>query len=265
MALRSTLRSQKYDFTTQKGISSLIAVANDDDLLDFLYVDGNHHHADSSKIIINHVIEPLHEDDLTPFSNQSTGVHTPSHEDDDEDAVLSDLPSESEEDLEIPPSPPTPQRRHRGATSVGEDDFEFPVFVGRQRDESPMPPHQQPSATRPPFQRAEAAQSVTATITAKKVQFHEPDVPADHHVVSVEGPVMSWWPAPIDTLEYDWVVKNQRAAEEELQQQEQERATKKIKTVAVESHVADLEGPLMAWWPAPAELLEYDWFERFYE
>ncbi|KAK8080762.1 hypothetical protein PG997_008580 [Apiospora hydei] len=239
MAFRSTLRSQQDDFTTQKGISSLVAVANDDDLLDFLYVDGNHHHADSSKIIINH-----HEHD--------------------EDAVLSDIPSESEEDLEIPPSPPTPQRRHRGATSVGEDDFEFPVFLGRQSiDEESSPLPQQPSATRPPFQRAGAAQSVTAA--KKAVQFHEPDVPADHHVVSVDGPVMSWWPAPIDTLEYDWVVKNQRAAAEEQQRHQEERAAKKVKTVAVESHVADLEGPLMAWWPAPAELLEYDWFERFYE
>ncbi|KAK6827671.1 hypothetical protein PG995_010389 [Apiospora arundinis] len=263
MAFRSTLRTQQDDYTTQKGISSLVAVANDDDLLDFLYVDGNHHHAESSKIIINHVVEPLHEDDLTPFSYPSTGAHTPEHEE-DEDAILSDIPSESEEDLEIPPSPPTPQRRHRGATSVGEDDFEFPVFIGRQRDASPMPP--QPSATRPPFQRANDAQSVTAN---KAVHFHEPDVPADHHLASVEGPVMSWWPAPIDTLEYDWVVKNQRAAEEEqkrlAEQEQQERASKKIKTVAVESHVADLEGPLMAWWPAPAELLEYDWFERFYE
>ncbi|KAK8052181.1 hypothetical protein PG993_003566 [Apiospora rasikravindrae] len=257
MAFRSTLRSQQDDFTTQKGIANLVAVANDDDLLDFLYVDGNHHHADSSKIIINHVIEPLHEDDLTPFSNPSTGLHTPEHEE-DEDAVLSDIPSESEEDLEIPPSPPTPQRRHRGATSVGEDDFEFPVFLGRQCAEET----QQPSATRPPFQRANDTQSVAAA--KKAVQFHEPDVPADHHVVSVDGPVMSWWPAPIDTLEYDWVVKNQRAAEDE-QQRQQEPAAKKIKTVAVESHVADLEGPLMAWWPAPAELLEYDWFERFYE
>ncbi|KAK8010317.1 hypothetical protein PG990_009282 [Apiospora arundinis] len=233
MAFRSTLRTQQDDYTTQKGISSLVAVANDDDLLDFLYVDGNHHHAESSKIIINHVVEPLHEDDLTPFSYPSTGAHTPEHEE-DEDAILSDIPSESEEDLEIPPSPPTPQRRHRGATSVGEDDFEFP--------------------------------SVAAN---KAVHFHEPDVPADHHLASVEGPVMSWWPAPIDTLEYDWVVKNQRAAEEEqkrlAEQEQQERASKKIKTVAVESHVADLEGPLMAWWPAPAELLEYDWFERFYE
>ncbi|KAK7956003.1 uncharacterized protein PG986_005225 [Apiospora aurea] len=257
MAFRSTLRSQQDDFTTQKGISSLVAVANDDDLLDFLYVDGNHHHADSSKIIINHVVEPLHEDDLTPFSDPSTGAHTPEHEH-DEDAVLSDLPSESEEDLEIP---------HRGATSVGEDDFEFPVFLGRQSidgdESSPLPSQQQPSATRPPFQRAGAAQSVTAA--KKAVQFHEPDVPADHHVVSVDGPVMSWWPAPIDTLEYDWVVKNQRAAAEEQQQHQEERAAKKVKTVAVESHVADLEGPLMAWWPAPAELLEYDWFERFYE
>ncbi|KAK7926962.1 hypothetical protein PG985_003960 [Apiospora marii] len=264
MAFRSTLRNQD-DFTTQKGIANLVAVANDDDLLDFLYVDGNHHHADSSKIIINHVIEPLDEADLTPFSNPSTGSHTPLHEH-DEEAVLSDLPSESEEDFEIPPSPPTPQRKHRGATSVGEDDFEFPVFLGRQDAESPKA--SQPSATRPPFQRAVPAQSVT--VAAKKmVQFHEPDVPSDHHLVSVDGPVMSWWPAPIDTLEYDWVVKNQRAAEDERKRQQQAeqqaRAAKKVKTVAVESHVADLEGPLMAWWPAPAELLEYDWFERFYE
>ena len=49
------------------------------------------------------------------------------------------------------------------------------------------------------------------------------------------------------------------------EQEQQMRVAKKVKTVAVESHVADLEGPLMAWWPAPAELLEYDWFERFYE
>lgn len=241
-----------------KSLASLAAVANEDDMTDMLYMDFAKHdrpfivNEAAIEFIPHHLMGP---ESLTPLSTPSTtGAQTPLFDRAaDEEAVLSDfLPFDSDSDLEIPPSPPTGQRRHRGATSLGEDDFEFPVFLGRQsmdgEEDSSSSRRSRPVPSGPMRPMLPRAAPITTAATAKAATTAK--AAAAPAVPELSGPMMAWWPAPVESLQYDWV----------------ETAAAPSKTrVPVDAHVADLEGPLMSWWPAPTELMEYEWQERFYE
>ncbi|KAK6065623.1 hypothetical protein SCUP234_12463 [Seiridium cupressi] len=212
-----------------------VAIYNEDDLSHLLFLEAADH---GSHIVINKVDRGEPE---TPLESPLV-IDSSCNTSDDESAVLSDC--EDEGDLEIPPSP---SRRRGGTMSISDDDFEFPVFLGRQQDEEeeevvPVAP------LRPALKRSAPASSLEQqrTIqneTTKHVQIVEPE----HHLVSVEGPLMSWWPLPVENMEYDWVEKSRQTS------------------VPVAHQTHDIDGPLMSWWPTSTEMLQYDWNEKFYE
>lgn len=92
-------------------------------------------------------------------------------------------------DFEIPPSP-VPRRRG-GTMCSSDDDFEWPVFLGRQADELS------------PSLRRRSSASSAASMAREKVVAPTNRVPREHHVSSIEGPLMSLWPAAaVDELEW---------------------------------------------------------------
>lgn len=212
--------------------SAQVAIYNEDDLSHFLYADHtilSSSQGGSGNIIINAV-------------ERDVPIATP-HLSDNESAILSDF--EGESDYEIPPSP---SRRRGGTMSVSDSEFEWPVFLGRQ--EEPMTPELPVAglalpvaATKQPPMAMVSPNCVCAQCTASRNGQMVPH----NQVGEIEGPMMSWWPAPIEDMEYDWT------------------DDKREGLVRPEQHLAEVEGPLMAWWPAPVEMLEYEWTERFYE
>ncbi|KAH6645240.1 hypothetical protein BKA67DRAFT_584613 [Truncatella angustata] len=224
-----THRNQFEEYSSDKNTShSQVAIYNEDDLSHLLFLGPADH---DNHIIINKVEQSEPE---TPVESPLV-LDTHDHTSDDESAILSDL--EEESDLEIPPSP---SRRRGGTMSISGDDFEFPVFLGRQDE-----PETHPAPLRPALRRCkpDAAQGLEKE-TSRHVHMATPE----HHVSSIEGSMMSWWPAPMEDVEYDW---------------EEER--KAQATIPLEQHVSEVQGVLMSWWPAPAEMLQHDWNERFYE
>lgn len=224
--------------------SSQVAIYNEDDLSHLLFLETVGH---DSHIMINKVDD--HVEAETPPDLESPLVSD--HHDlssDDESAILSD--TEEESDVEIPPSP---SRRRGGTMSISDDDFEFPIFLGQQQDVEKRHEEEETGAAnaRPILRRGETVpksqqhsqELMGETDTTKHVQFVE----SEYQVASISGPLMSWWPTPIEDMEYDWVDKASRTG------------------MAIVEHMAEIEGPLMSWWPAPTEMLQYDWNERFYE
>lgn len=211
-----------------------VAIYNEDDLSHYLFVDPHreHHHHDSKHIIneVRHKVE-----------HPSTGSHTPMSEDNDyESAILSDCESETDPDdlFVLPPSPTRP----RGG-SFGSEDFEFPIFLGRQEEEPVTPP---PVYIHPILRgKSSAPATTTATHMNKKVKIMQPD----DGVIHISGPLMSWWPAPVETMEYEWADDKKTDAH----------------AVSVHHHVSNIEGPLMTWWPPMMDMMEHEWVEKFYE
>ncbi|ETS75267.1 hypothetical protein PFICI_13751 [Pestalotiopsis fici W106-1] len=230
--------------------SCQVAIFNEDDLSHLLFLETAGH---DSHIMINKVDD--HVEAETPLELESPLVSD--HHDlssDDESAIISD--TEEESDVEIPPSP---SRRRGGTMSISDDDFEFPIFLGQQQDVEKRQDDEKSSGTRqdaaanarPILRRGEAVpkpretqERIGDTEATKHVQFVDKTEP---QVASITGPLMSWWPTPIEDMEYDWVDKASRTG------------------MAIIEHVAEIEGPLMSWWPAPTDMLQYDWNERFYE
>lgn len=244
-----TLRTHN-DTTPKKGLPSLT------DLPGLLSIHA-HGHDEHDQIIIN----PIHDNGVLP-SMPSTGAHTPLTEHDDEEAILSDIPSESESELEVAPTTPITQRRHRNATSVSSDDFEFPIFLGRQ-DEEPIVMDAVPSRAQ---LRSKVTKTTTQSVSAADFDFpiflgqqdetyvprqavHVASVPnkavetgisinkslpavaPESYPTSLSGPMMSWWPSPIET-----------------------------------SKASLLDERLMeAWMRTPKDLTEHEWTEAFYE
>lgn len=233
-----TRETQFEGYSSDKNTSSSqVAIYNEDDLSHLLYLEAADH---GSHIIINKVD---HSEPETPVEGPLF-IDTSGHTSDNESAILSDL--EAESDLEIPPSP---SRRRWGTVSMSmsmsmsDDDVEFPVFLGRQQEVEP-----QSSPARPLLQRGGPSSTYKQQDCLKdEPNKHVQVVAPEHHVRSIEGSLMSWWPAPLETMEYDWAGERTQP------------------TIAPEKHVSKVQGPLMSWWPAPTEMLQYDWNERFYE
>jgi hypothetical protein len=241
----NTTRADRLEtFSPDKNTSSSqVAIYNEDDLSHLLFLETAEH---GGHIMINKVEHSEPETPVeSPLITDSHGLSS-----DDDSAILSDC--EEESDLEISPSP---TRRRGGTMSACDDDFSFPVFLGRQEEAdrheeakvaptTPIRPilRRGGPATMIKKQQEQQQHSIMAE-TNKHVQFVAPQ----RHVASIEGPLMSWWPAETEGVEYDWVEETSRIG------------------TSMKQRVAEIEGPLMSWWPASTETLQYEWNERFYE
>ncbi|KAH8885975.1 hypothetical protein GQ53DRAFT_347010 [Thozetella sp. PMI_491] len=211
---------------------SQVAIYNEDDLSHLLYAD--HGHTELHTIVregkptLHH---PHHHDDFSELLDHPSGTHTPESET-SESAILSDCESDDDENI-IAPSPTRP----RGG-SICSDTAEYPVFLGRQAE---------PATTRrsPQPQQVLAQKPCLCSHPKAGSGKHVKLVLPEQHVTEIEGPMMSWWPAPLETMEHKWT----------------EAKVQEKKVVPEEHHVSNIEGPLMAWWPP----LSYEWSELFYE
>ncbi|KAI1140966.1 hypothetical protein F5Y05DRAFT_410813 [Hypoxylon sp. FL0543] len=208
-----------------------VAIYNEDDLSHLLYVNHLHHSGHKDKVIINHVYRDGYS---TPLESFPSGTQTPESES-NETPVLSDCESDFEEGVCLPISPNTYSRMQ---PLRFEDGFEFPVFLGRQAEEPSHPAS---------LNRSEPASEVRSDIKHIRKAATQ-----GSHVSNISGPLMSWWPEPLEMMEHEWI-------DEKLADR------KSSNVMPADRHVSDIEGPLMSWWPAPMELLEYEWNERFYE
>lgn len=179
----------------------------------------------SHLLYVNHLHHAGHKDKViinhvyrdgysTPLESLHSGTQTPGSES-NETPVLSDCESD-----------------------VDEDGFEFPVFLGRQAEE---PSH------RPSLRRSDQASKMSSDSKHVRIAAAE-----ERHVPEISGPLMSWWPEPLEMMEHEWI-------DEKLADR------KSSNVMSADRHVSNIEGPLMSWWPAPMELLEHRWDERFYE
>ncbi|KAI1211803.1 uncharacterized protein F4807DRAFT_458009 [Annulohypoxylon truncatum] len=206
-----------------------VAIYNEDDLSHLLYVNHLHHAGHKDKVIINHVYRDGY---ATPLESQPSGAQTPETET-NETPVLSDCESDFDEGVYFSPSSDI---FHRRSPLKFEDGFEFPVFLGRQAEESS--PH---ATVQPSKQSGLDSQNKRVRIAA----------PEESHVLEISGPLMSWWPEPLELMEHEWI--------------DEKVANNSSHVMSTDRHVSSIDGPLMSWWPAPVELLEHEWDERFYE
>ncbi|KAK7752177.1 hypothetical protein SLS62_005921 [Diatrype stigma] len=200
-ASATTSSASKASNTKLQTTVAQVAIYNEDDLSHLLFADStieptlhhhhhHHHHYDGS---------------LTPLSSApaSSGTHTPLFSDhsDSESAVFEDgwesaqhqheAAEDQDLDFEIPPSP-VPRRRG-GTMCSSDDDFEWPVFLGRQADELA------PSLRRRSSACSSASHSEQRATTAATAGY----VPSEQHASSIEGPLMALWPAaPFDFAEW---------------------------------------------------------------
>ncbi|KAI2605004.1 uncharacterized protein GGS25DRAFT_503054 [Hypoxylon fragiforme] len=212
-------------------ITSEVAIYNEDDLSHLLYANHMHHDGHKDRVIVNHVYRDGY---CTPLESPMTGTQTPLSET-NETPILSDCESDVDEGAYLPSPPNTYSRRN---PLRFEDGFDFPVFLGRQMEESSP----RTMDTSSEFISGLDNQSKHVRIAA----------PEEHHVPEISGPLMSWWPEPIEFMEHEWV-------------EEKSVANKNARVLPTNEHVSDIGGPLMSWWPAPVEMLEHEWDDKFYE
>ncbi|OTB10969.1 hypothetical protein K445DRAFT_27021 [Daldinia sp. EC12] len=207
-------------------IDPQVAIYNEDDLSHLLYVNHLHHNGHKDKVIVNHVYRDGY---TTPLES---GTQTPDSET-NETPVLSDCESDFDEGVYLPSSL---DPYYRTSPLRFEDGFEFPVFLGRQSEET--------SHAAAPVSELDSQTSQT-----KQVRIAAQE---ESHVSNISGPLMSWWPASEELMEHEWI-------EEEVVE------PKTPKKASQRQQVSNIEGPLMSWWPLPVELLRHDWDDRFYE
>ncbi|KAI2617055.1 hypothetical protein GGR54DRAFT_607936 [Hypoxylon sp. NC1633] len=217
-----------------------VAIYNEDDLSHLLYANHLHHSGHTDKVLVNLV---HHDGYCTPLGFPPTGTQTPVSET-NETPVFSDCESDFDEDFYLPSSP----KAYRQSNPLKfEDGFEFPVFLGRQAEDSSASDR----PARPSLSTSGPASELSLELKSqnKHVQMVSPEV---HHVSEIDGPSMSWWPGPMELMEHEWL-------EEEVIQ------SNSSNLMPVHEHVSEIDGPLMSWWPAPLEMLEREWDEKFYE
>ncbi|KAI1374893.1 hypothetical protein F4677DRAFT_423772 [Hypoxylon crocopeplum] len=215
-----------------------VAIYNEDDLSHLLYANHLHHNGHKDKVIVNHVYRDGYS---TPLESLSTGTQTPLSET-NETPVLSDCESDLDEGAYLPFQPTAYSRRD---ALRFEDGFEFPVFLGRQAEESLLD-----EAARPSMGESDPASKLSLDLKSESEHVRIA-APEHHNVSDISGPLMSWWPEPLEMMEHEWL--------------SEEAVTSKSSNVMLEHHVSSIGGPLMSWWPAPLEILEHEWDERFYE
>ncbi|KAI1203841.1 hypothetical protein F5X97DRAFT_3327 [Nemania serpens] len=251
---------------------SEVSIYNEDDLSHMLYFSSqphhhhhhhhNHHHAheqglfthpaDAGTVFINTVMDDMEAN--TPALSDCESCSGSETEGDVEGAITPPLST-----LEVTNGGALDAYRRKGRRNAMsfEDGFEFPVFLGRQDEETCDPA--------PQSQPREAA-------FAQAPKKPDVEIPASRHVKAISGPAMAWWPEPLESTEYSWDIENMQwelqLEREKLMAREREggivNTTSDEKTCEKKydsKPVAQIEGPLMSWWPTPL----YDWSEHFYE
>ncbi|KAI1779411.1 hypothetical protein F4818DRAFT_250409 [Hypoxylon cercidicola] len=203
-----------------------VAIYNEDDLSHLLYSNHMHHDGHKHKVIVNHVYR---DGFSTPSEFLSTGTQTPVSET-GESPVFSDCESDFDEGVSLPSLFNTHSRRN---PLRFEDGFEFPVFLGRQAEESA------------PQEMAESSLKEPASDLSQRK-------PEDDHIADISGPLMSWWPGPMELMEHEWI-------------EEKTVESKNANLMPSHQHVSSIEGSLMSWWPTPPNMMEHEWNEKFYE
>lgn len=180
--------------------------------------------------------------------------------------------------------------RRNALSTKFEDGFVFPVFLGRQDEDAVEEEedvwHFAGPAKSPREALARASLSLVAPAVPVKKEEEEEElaVPESRHVDAIGGPAMSWWPAPLETTENDWALENMewelQMEEDKLRAREREGGVLSSSSAAASAAAVNvmegaavyemrpvemIEGPLMSWWPTPAEGMEYEWSERFHE
>ncbi|KAI0200018.1 hypothetical protein F4808DRAFT_174646 [Astrocystis sublimbata] len=240
-----------------------VSIYNEDDLSHLLYVSNKQHH---------HHHRHHHHQRPQPFVHPADNGTVLVNEMEYNTPDLSDCEScdgsDSGTDMEDPLTPPTEldetaleAYRRKGRRNALGPDYGFPVFLGRQDEEWQAPEVLTPTA-------------VPQTIPAAPAQKAE-EIPASGHVDVTKGPLMSWWPQRLETMRNDWAIENLEwklaIEKEKLKERERESGvvlsgTKKPYDGDYSTrHVANVEGCMMNWWPAPLDTLEHEWSERFYE
>ncbi|KAL7621268.1 hypothetical protein AAE478_008585 [Parahypoxylon ruwenzoriense] len=213
-----------------------VAIYNEDDLSHLLYANHLHHHGRKDRVIINRGYQGGSELPGSP----PTGTQTPLSET-NETPVLSDC--ESDWDEGVYPNPPyrvSECLSSRNPAKTIEDGSEFPVFLGRQMEESSFKTAQAPSTR----SRSDLGSQSKPVRTAG---------PEKDHVSDISGPLMSWWPEPVELMEHEWVVEDKVVG------------SKNTNVMPSQQQVSNISGSLMSWWPVQLDLLEHEWDERFYE
>ncbi|KAI1429914.1 hypothetical protein F5Y12DRAFT_210812 [Xylaria sp. FL1777] len=242
-----------------------VAIYNEDDLSHLLYVSSNPHHhhhhhhrhheqrpythpADVGTVLINTVAAAA--DDMeanTPAlsdcdsccGSETSGVYIESPV----TPPLSNLDDVDDIALEA-----YRRKGRRNAFSTdSQDDLGFPVFLGRQEedvveDEWPLKSSLSWSAQRQQEQEAKPAVKMA-------------EIPASQHVGAVEGPLMAWWPEPLDSTECDWAVEKTQwqlqLEREKLAEREREGGIAAAATTTSSKNsydvepVGDIDGRLM--------------------
>ncbi|KAI1260650.1 hypothetical protein F5Y18DRAFT_248356 [Xylariaceae sp. FL1019] len=233
-----------------------VAIYNEDDLSHLLFVDHHHHHH--------------HQDD----GNVNPSAHFAGNDAEPQMIFWSDSDSCSEFDTQSPPTPLTPvceeaaldayrAKGRRNAVAVAfEDGFEFPVFLGRQAEEWPCSLPRQMHNPLP-----SAPVTTTPPVTTAPVQMSTV-APVD----DISGPMMSWWPTPLELDDNTWSseraeweneheLSNQQAPQTDMGNMQHGTSGKRNYVTPVDS----IEGPMMTWWPSSPDMMEHEWNERFYE
>ncbi|KAI8632483.1 hypothetical protein F5Y19DRAFT_365646 [Xylariaceae sp. FL1651] len=268
-----------------------VAIYNEDDLSHLLYVDHHHHHHHHHN---SHDQYPF----IHPADEGTILVNTIDHEEDPVSPLLnyyeSCSGSESEGDVESDITPPstTPEpdpialdayrrKGRRNAFSVAfEDGFEFPVFLGRQAEEWPSMPRSPPQTPAyPMLEPTSSIMNAKTTPAPAPAMENQAAVPASQHVDAISGPMMTWWPEPLEEMETDWTAERMEweLGLEKARLREREReggivnhveAEKDKKNVEKDyhiTHIDNIDGSMMSWWPAPVNILEHEWNDSFYE
>ncbi|KAI0555290.1 hypothetical protein F4679DRAFT_161398 [Xylaria curta] len=237
-----------------------VSIYNEDDLSHLLYVSNNPHHHHH-----HHTHEPPF---VHPADNGTVLINTVMDDMEYNTPALSDCESCSGSeswamDIEGPVTPPSEvtdsealeSYRRKGRRNALPGDYEFPVFLGRQDEEWQAP----------------ETNLMSPAVPTKKAETEE--IPTSRHVDAVKGPVMSWWPEPLETMKTDWTLENMEweleIEKEKLREREREGGImnnkKNYDGDYNAGNIANIEGRLMSWWPEALETTEYEWSERFYE
>ncbi|KAI1758765.1 hypothetical protein GGR53DRAFT_472032 [Hypoxylon sp. FL1150] len=229
MAVKEQVHATQIQLTTQPlndDAHAEVAIYNEDDLSHLLYANHIHHEGHKHKALVNHVSR---DGFTTPPESPSTGTRTPVSES-DEAPLLSDCESDMDEGASLPSSFNSHPKRN---PLRFEDGFEFPVFLGRQAEDSV--PH-------------ETVQPVSELGQPKCVRIAAAE---DGHVSDISGPRMSWWPGPVELMDHKWAEEKTVEVTPEPEPEPE--------------HVSRVEGALMSWWPSSISVIEHEWNERFYE
>ncbi|KAH9997677.1 hypothetical protein F4779DRAFT_170731 [Xylariaceae sp. FL0662B] len=220
-------------------------IYNEDDLSHLLYVNYQQPAGHEDRVIINDVD---HEGAMMLESPLVDDVHT-SPPSEHGSPMFSDCESALDEDDDAYDLCHVPSHHRRNALSF-EDGFQFPIFLGQQTEEA------RPGLRRstPSYQLDNSA-AVPRSAAVQDVGVSSPPtrVAEEHHLAAIDGPMMSWWPESLETMEHEWVVQEEKV----------DRGI--YNTMPTHEHVSNIDGPMMTWWPEPMEMMEHEWVERFYE